>query len=57
MIKRLTIVIDEENYKNLILKKSRGIELLNKSYSFSKAVNDVLRAGFREEKPNEEKSK
>jgi len=49
MTKRLTIVIDEENLQNLYLKKAKGMVALNKKYSFSRVVNDVLRAGFREE--------
>jgi len=48
MTKRITIVIDGENYKKLLLKKGRGVIALQGKYSFSRAVNDVLRAGFRE---------
>ena len=48
MIKRITISIEDEVYKKLIDKKARGIVTLQKPYSFSKAVNDVLRARFRE---------
>ena len=49
MTRRLTIVIDEENLEKLYLKKCKAMIQLNKPYSFSRAVNDVLRAGFRSE--------
>lgn len=47
--KRLTIVIDEDNLEKLLHKRARAIEYLKKPYSFSRAANDVLRAGFRAE--------
>lgn len=57
MTKRLIIVIDTDNYDKLILKKAKGVVALQGKYSFSRAANDVLRAGFRELEPtNEEES-
>lgn len=49
MTKRVTIIIDPDNLENLFSKQSKGIKELSKPYSFSRAVNDVLRAGFRNE--------
>ena len=54
MARRITIVIDEDNYEKLLKKQSREIVTLNKPYSFSRVVNDVVRAGFREESKEED---
>lgn len=46
---RITITLDVDLEKKLRIKQAKGIKSLLHSYSFSQALNDVVRAGFREE--------
>ncbi len=43
MSKRITIMIDDDLDKKLRLRQAKMIQQNNESYSYSKAMNDVLR--------------
>ena len=49
MTGKIWIIIDDEIMAKLYQKQSRGLVNLNKDYPMRVVVNDVLRAGFREE--------
>ncbi len=43
MVKRVTIVIDEDNDKKLRTKQAKLIEQTQSSYSYSRVLNEALR--------------
>ena len=46
MSKRVTIMIDDELDKKIRIFQAKKIQKDNASYSYSKAVNDILRKGI-----------
>ena len=54
MAKRITLMIDDENYDLLIKRQAKGMVSLGKSYSFSRTANDVFRKGLREGKEKDD---
>ncbi len=47
MVKRVTVVLDEDNIKKLRVIQAKQIRESNKSISFSRVINDVLRKHFK----------
>lgn len=47
MAKRVTIMIADDMDKKLRLRQSKKIQQEQKSYSYSKVVNETLRKGFK----------
>lgn len=47
MAKRITIMIDEENDKKLRLIQAKQITTSTSSVSYSRVINDVLRAALK----------
>jgi predicted RNase H-related nuclease YkuK (DUF458 family) len=43
MAKRITIMLDEENVKNLRNLQAKMLKESNKSVSFSKVINEVIK--------------
>lgn len=47
MSKRVTIILDDDNFKKLREKQAKLIKEHVKSVSFSKVINDVLRKNIK----------
>ncbi len=47
MAKRVTIMLDEDLDKKIRNKQAKMIQDIQSSYSFSSAINDVLRKGLK----------
>jgi predicted CopG family antitoxin len=46
MSKRVTIMIDDENFKKLRNLQAKMIKESNESVSFSRVINDIIRKGL-----------
>ena len=47
MSKRITIMIDDDLDKKLRTYQAKQIEKIQKTYSYSKAINDILRKSLK----------
>ena len=47
MVNRITIVLDDDNIKKLRILQAKKIRESDKSVSFSRVINDVLRKKLR----------
>jgi len=47
MSRRVTIMIDEENYKKLRILQSKLLKQTNSSVSFSKVLNETVAIGLK----------
>ena len=47
MSKRVTIMIDDDLVKKVRTYQAKQIQLIQESYSYSKAINDILRKSLK----------
>ena len=50
MSRRITIMIDDENFKKLRILQSKLLKQTDSSVSFSKVLNETVAAGFKKSK-------